>query len=62
MTTAKQVARALIEQLPDEASWDEIMYQLYVKQKIEQGLQAVHEGRVVSHEQARDRLLPGRAR
>lgn len=57
MQTAKQAAKQIIDQLPDQASWDDIMYELYVKQKIEQGLKAVEEGRVVSHEEAKRRLL-----
>jgi hypothetical protein len=32
-TTAKQAAKELIKRLPDQSSWDDIMYQLDVKQK-----------------------------
>jgi predicted transcriptional regulator len=57
MQTAKQSAKQLIEQIPDQASWDDIMYEFYVKQKIEKGLQAAQEGRTVSHEEAKKRLM-----
>jgi predicted transcriptional regulator len=57
MQTAKQAARQIIEHLPDQASWDEIMYQLYVKQKIEMGLADVRAGRTVSHEEVKAELL-----
>lgn len=57
MQSAKQAARQIIDQLPDQASWDDIMYELYVKQKIGKGLKAVEEGLVVSHEEAKRRLL-----
>jgi hypothetical protein len=40
MATPKQTAKELIEHLPDQASWNDIMYELYVKQKIEAGLKA----------------------
>ncbi|WP_411727333.1 hypothetical protein [Methyloglobulus sp.] len=33
------------------------MYELYVKQKIEKGLKAVDEGRILSNEDAKRRLL-----
>lgn len=56
-TTAKEAARHIIEQLPEQASWDDIMYELYVKQKIEAGMEAARSGRVVSQEEARRRLL-----
>ncbi|MGD0962196.1 MAG: hypothetical protein ABSB19_20490 [Methylomonas sp.] len=57
MQTAKQSARQLIEQVPDQASWDDIMYEFYVKQKLEKGLQAAQDGRTVSHEEAKKRLM-----
>jgi predicted transcriptional regulator len=57
MQTAKQAATQIINQISDQASWDEIMYEFYVKQKIEKGLKAVEDGRTVSHEDAKRRLL-----
>ncbi|MDA1108124.1 MAG: hypothetical protein O2845_07165 [Proteobacteria bacterium] len=57
MPTPKQAAKELIEHLSDQASWDDIMYELYVKQKIEAGLKAVAEGRTVPHEEVKRRLM-----
>lgn len=57
MQTAKQAARQIIDHVSEKASWDDIMYQLYVKQKIETGLNAIEEGRIVSQEEAKRRLL-----
>lgn len=57
MKTAKQAAKQIIDHLPEQASWDDIMYELYVKQKIEKGLDAIEQGRTVSHEEAKRRLL-----
>lgn len=50
MATPKQSAQQLLAQLPDQATWDDIMYVLYVRQKIEAGLKAVAEGRTVPHD------------
>ena len=55
--TAKESVQQTLDHMPDQASWDDIMHELYVKQKIEKGLQAAKEGRVVSHEEAKRRLL-----
>ena len=55
--SAKQSAQQVLDQLPEDADWERIMYELYVKEKIELGLKAVAEGRVVSQEEARRRLL-----
>lgn len=62
MATPKQAAQALIEHMSDQASWNDIMYELYVKQKIEAGLKSVAEGRTVSHEEVKRRLLDKKQR
>lgn len=38
MVSAKKQARKLIDQLPASATWDDVMQQIYVRQKIEAGL------------------------
>lgn len=55
--TAKEAARQIIERLPDQATWDELMYELYVKQKIEAGLADVRADRTVPHEDVKAELL-----
>jgi len=57
MSSAKDAARRLIEQLPEQATWDDIMYELYVKQKIEEGLADIEAGRTIPHEQVKAELL-----
>ena len=57
MQTAKEAARHLIDRLPDQATWEDIMHELYVKQKIEAGLKAVEDGRTIPHEDMKRRLL-----
>ena len=56
MPSAKDAARQIIEQLPEQATWDDIMYEFYVKQKIEAGLLDLQEGRVVSQAEVKQRL------
>ena len=53
MSTAKEEAINLITRLPDEASWDDIMYEMYVKKKIELGIKAADEVRVIPHEEVK---------
>lgn len=50
MKPLKNDAMDTIAHLPDDADIDEIMYRLYVLDKIRKGRQAVEEGRTVSHE------------
>jgi len=57
MSSVKEAARRIIDNLPEQATWDDLMYELYVKQKIEAGLEAAAEGRTVPHEEIKARLL-----
>lgn len=57
MQSVKEMARELIEHLPDTVTFDDLMYEFYVRQKIETGLKAVNEGRTISHDEAKKRLL-----
>lgn len=54
MSTARDKAIKMIAKLPEEVSWDEIMYKIYVKRKIEEGIKAADEGRTVSHEEVKE--------
>jgi len=58
MNIAKEEAKKLIEKLPDQASWDGIMYEFYVRKKLEIALKAAEEGRVVPHDEVKKRFLP----
>ena len=53
MKTAKQKAIDLISRLPVDATWQDIMYCLYVRRKIDEGIKAAKEGRVVGHEEVK---------
>ena len=55
--SAKKSAQQILDRLPDDADWDRIMYELYVKQKIERSLAEAIAGRVVPHEDVRRELL-----
>ncbi|MFZ3040539.1 MAG: hypothetical protein WA108_01915 [Thiobacillus sp.] len=57
MQSVKEMARVLIERLPDTATFDDLMYELYVRQKIEAGLKDAADGRVLSHEEVVRELL-----
>lgn len=59
--TVKEEARRLVERLPDGATWEDLHYEIYVRQAIEAGLKDSLEGRTVSHDEARRRLGPGPA-
>ena len=54
--SAKEEIRELLERLPDDASWDDIQYHIYVQRKLRKGLADVESGRTVSAEDAEKML------
>ncbi len=49
----KDEARRIVDQLPESATWEDLIYRLYVRQSIEAGLKDADEGRVESVEEVR---------
>jgi hypothetical protein len=47
----KEAVTELVKQLPDDCTWDDVMYQIYVRQKIEAGLNDAANDRTVSHDE-----------
>ena len=52
----KPDARRLVESLPDSATWDDLAYEVYVRQAIEAGITDSEAGRTMSHEDAMARV------
>jgi hypothetical protein len=49
----KQEAYRLIDKLPTGATWDDLMYEIYVRQAIEAGLKDSEENRVTDVSEVR---------
>ncbi|RZL09936.1 MAG: hypothetical protein EOO62_13570 [Hymenobacter sp.] len=60
MSVREQV-HALAEQLSEEATWEDVAYEIYVRQAIERGIEASKEGRLIPAEQAKAYLAKLRA-
>lgn len=62
MNSIRDEARKLVDPLPEGASWDDLMYQIYVRQKIEAGRKAIAENRFVTQEELDKQIAtwPGR--
>jgi hypothetical protein len=52
----KDEAKRLIERLPDDATWDDLMHEIYVRQAVEAGIEDSRAGRLSSVEDVRSRL------
>jgi hypothetical protein len=56
MSVVKEEAKQLIDALPEQATWDDLMYELYVKQKLQKAVDEAAAGKLVSHEKAKQEL------
>ncbi|GMQ84023.1 MAG: hypothetical protein BMS9Abin06_0772 [Gammaproteobacteria bacterium] len=49
----KRALHALADQLPEDATWKDVVYEIYVRQEIEAGLKDIEEGRFKTVEEVR---------
>lgn len=56
MNITKAKLETFLEGLPDQVDTEEVMYRLYLLEKIEAGEADIREGRTLSHEDAVRRL------
>ena len=49
-------ARLLVERLPESATWDDLAYEVYVRQALEQGIAQADRGQTLTHEDALARV------
>lgn len=54
--TVKEQAHRLLDSLPDSATWDDLIYRIYVRQAIEAGIKDSDEGNTVDVAEVRKRF------
>ena len=54
----KEELHAILETLNEDATWDDVIYEIHVRRKISEGLKAVEQGQTVSHEDVK-RMFAG---
>jgi predicted transcriptional regulator len=48
--SSKHAALRIIQQMPDDSSLEEVIYELYFRQRVERGLEELRQGKTVSHQ------------
>lgn len=56
MGSAKEEVRRILEVIPDTATFEDIQYHIYVREKIERGLDDVKNGKLLSQEEVEQRM------
>ena len=57
MTTAKEAVRQLLDSLPDDASYEDIQYEIPVRRRVADGLKAAEAGRVLTQAEVDRRIV-----
>jgi predicted transcriptional regulator len=52
----REEAQDLLRDIPDDATWDDVMYRIYVRQAIEAGIRDSDAGRTVDVKEVRARF------
>jgi len=47
MATVKDEIRRMIEGLPDDATWEDVQYSIYVRERIERGRSEAADGKIL---------------
>ncbi len=53
---AKQTVRELLDKLPDDCTLDDVLYHIYVLQRVSRGIADADAGETIPHEQAEREL------
>ena len=56
MTSAKENVRRLLDELPDEATFEDIQYHIYVQEAVQRGLDAADRGELLDQEEVERRM------
>jgi hypothetical protein len=54
--TAKEEVLAFLRNMPDDLTFDEIMYELFMLEKLKESERAIMEGRFFTHEEIQERF------
>ncbi len=58
MATVKDEIRRLIENLPDDATWEDVQYSIYVRERIERGRGEAAGGKILDEDAVERRMKP----
>ena len=56
MATTKDELRKLLESLPEDATWEDVQYSIYVRERVERGRREAAESHLVDQEEIEARM------
>jgi len=58
MATVKEEVRRMIESLPEDATWEDVQYSIYVRERIERGRREATDGKILDEDDVERRMKP----
>ncbi len=58
MATVKEEIKRMVESFPDDVTWEDVQYSIYVRERIERGRREAAEGKVLAEEDVERRMKP----
>jgi len=56
VATAKEEIRKLLDALPDDATWEDVQYSIYVRERVERGRREAGQSNLVDQEEIEARM------
>lgn len=56
MSTVKEDVRQILDRLPDDTTYEDVQYHLFVRQRIQRGLEELNSGRTVTQQEVEQRM------
>ena len=56
MATAKEEIQKLLDTLPDDATWEDVQYSIYVRERVERGRREAEQSGMVDQEEIESRM------
>jgi len=58
MPTVKEEIRCMIDRLPDDTTWEDVQYSIYILQRIERGRQEAANSKILDEAEVERRMKP----
>ena len=56
MATAKEEIRKMLDTLPDDITWEDVQYSIYVRERVERGRREVDEEKLLDEHEVETRM------
>ena len=56
VSSAKEEIRKMLDALPEDATWEDVQYSIFVRERVERGRLEAAEGKLIDQDEVEDRM------